>query len=282
MFNLFKNKKTTSYPAIVEEIHNEFNSAGEKLLQEANSLLQELNQKDIAKGERLAAVGFGKAKEAVTAVQAKLKLASTKEVADLAMYYNMNYPNNKFITEAQVKSICEKYGLIFGDTSMYKGFVPESKLKLIENFKLKGQDKIKLYLEITEYHNGDNVELPLSHLTDKDLTDFGIGYLSKRTDYCYITGGDRESLQGTKLFNDKIYDLFSHLKFVKATVVDQKLKIVAPQKDMEIPQGKQVVGYKIKDIPDPVVLQPVKGGYLIVCAWGDEASDEIVVNQQMN
>ena len=39
---------------------------------------------------------------------------------------------------------------------------------------------------------------------------------------------------------------------------------------------------KTVNIPDPVVLQPVCGGYLIVCAWGDEASDEIVVNQQMN
>lgn len=36
------------------------------------------------------------------------------------------------------------------------------------------------------------------------------------------------------------------------------------------------------NVPDPVVLQPVKGGFLIVCAWGEEASDEIVVNEKMN
>ena len=51
---------------------------------------------------------------------------------------------------------------------------------------------------------------------------------------------------------------------------------------MEVKLNQRVVGYKIQNIPDPVVLQPVCGGYLIVCAWGDEASDEIVVNQQMN
>lgn len=43
-------------------------------------------------------------------------------------------------------------------------------------------------------------------------------------------------------------------------------------------------GYKLtkKHIPDPVVLQPIKNGYLIITAWGDEASDELVVNQINN
>ena len=40
------------------------------------------------------------------------------------------------------------------------------------------------------------------------------------------------------------------------------------------------------EIPDPVVLQPVMFNktkyYLIVTAWGDEASDELVVNQNHN
>ena len=47
--------------------------------------------------------------------------------------------------------------------------------------------------------------------------------------------------------------------------------------------GMKLYGHLLrKHIPDPVVLQPVKGGYLIITAWGDEASDEIVVNQKMN
>ncbi|MBK8366268.1 MAG: hypothetical protein IPL10_02335 [Bacteroidetes bacterium] len=37
-----------------------------------------------------------------------------------------------------------------------------------------------------------------------------------------------------------------------------------------------------KVIPDPVVLQPVHYGFLIVTAWGDEASDDIVVNPKNN
>jgi hypothetical protein len=58
-------------------------------------------------------------------------------------------------------------------------------------------------------------------------------------------------------------------------------KICAPQTDFN------TSGYVVKDgfrlVYDPVVLQPVKDGhFLIVTAWGAEASDELVINQNHN
>ena len=46
MRNLFKRKEPEmvqegNYPAIVEQIHNEFNTAGENLLEEANKVLEQ-------------------------------------------------------------------------------------------------------------------------------------------------------------------------------------------------------------------------------------------------
>ena len=38
----------------------------------------------------------------------------------------------------------------------------------------------------------------------------------------------------------------------------------------------------IPELIDPVVLQRVVGGYLILSAWGPEASDPIVVNEINN
>lgn len=40
-------------------------------------------------------------------------------------------------------------------------------------------------------------------------------------------------------------------------------------------------GYQIV-AKDPIILQPVIGGYLIVTAWGDEAGDNLVVNEVKN
>jgi len=62
--------------------------------------------------------------------------------------------------------------------------------------------------------------------------------------------------------------------------------ICAPKKDMDL-KGLKKLGlffqsFTTVTFPDPVVLQPVKGGFLIVTAWGDEASDELVINSINN
>ena len=273
MFNFFNKSpktetkaSTSNYPAIVDEIHNEFFTAGDNILDEAKSLLTQLETHDITKGKRLAALGFGKTREAVAAIETENKLATTKEIAELVVYYKVNYPNNKFITEEQVKAICEKYGLVCGETSAYKGFVPESKLLLIENFKVKKQDEICAFIV-----DGNGRVLKGLH---KDVfnTNWTSGNLSMKKDF-FVTS-DREFMISNSFTN---FPVFSKVEFMPA-----ELKICAPLKDMEVKLNQRVVGYKIQNIPDPVVLQPVRGGYLIVCAWGDEASDEIVVNQQMN
>lgn len=266
----------SKYPQVVHDIHNEFYTAGDSILQEAESLLKELEVKDLAKGKRLAALGFGKTREAVVAIETENKLATTKEIADLVMYYRINYPNNKFITEEQVKQICEKYGLVCGDTTMYKGFVPENKLQIIEKFKLHSIDS-----DLVQLINTCVLNIPIGVYSLKKL---GI----KNNDYSYlIAGGKLEGRVDMEVeLKQKAISLGVREDCIYIERADNAigLKICAPLKDMEIPDTKHLVGYKIEDkpIPDPVVLQPVNGGYLIVCAWGDEASDEIVVNQNNN
>lgn len=64
--------------------------------------------------------------------------------------------------------------------------------------------------------------------------------------------------------------------------VKPAFKICAPESDFET-QRMQIVNHEITySIPDPIVLQPVKGGFLIVTKWGLEASDDLVKNEIMN
>ena len=177
------------YPKEVEAIHNEFFTAGDNILQEATCLLKQLEEKDLAKGKRLAALGFNKTREAVVAIETENKLATTKEIADLVMYYRVNYPNNKFITEEQVKQICEKYGLVCGETSMYKGFVPENKLFLIEQFKLKKKDVP--YAIITDSWHGDEI---VGFLKDEDIiSNYGKQCMLKNTHFYVVSGTECRS-----------------------------------------------------------------------------------------
>lgn len=59
----------------------------------------------------------------------------------------------------------------------------------------------------------------------------------------------------------------------------KKFKIVAPEKDFNT-QNKTRKGYEL--INDPIVLWPVKGGYLIISKWGLESQDESLVNEINN
>lgn len=59
-----------------------------------------------------------------------------------------------------------------------------------------------------------------------------------------------------------------------------RLKIIAPKSKLNT-KGRRVAGNKLL-IKDPIVLQPVENGYLIVTSWGLESSDPIVVNPVNN
>ena len=65
------------------------------------------------------------------------------------------------------------------------------------------------------------------------------------------------------------------------------LEIAAPLKDFNMDE-MEVKDFKLSkiEIPDPIVLKPVifnnQKHYLIVTAWGIEASDELVVNANHN
>lgn len=56
----------------------------------------------------------------------------------------------------------------------------------------------------------------------------------------------------------------------------QDLLIIAPEEKIDT-YGLVKHGHKLM-INDPIVLQPVQGGYLIVSSWGLEAGDPLVIN----
>jgi hypothetical protein len=69
-------------------------------------------------------------------------------------------------------------------------------------------------------------------------------------------------------------------KFEPGTTIPAKrLWIIAPEHKLTT-IGYSREGHKL--IKDPIVLQPVMGGYLIVTSWGLEASDPLVLNAKHN
>lgn len=255
----------------IAEIHNEFFTAGDKILKEALDIL-EPNKFLMDKARILERAGF---KSSVEVVKAK-SLSVTQEQADIIKQYQVCFPNNKFITDEQVKTINEKYGLVCAPIDRYTGFVPMSKLENISKFHFDEYNnrsflRPKLIKAIKTEYNSDKNILDKEKKINKELifsvsNDFG-----KYSYDTYIKLSNGESLCLSEWEDVSIKGLF----------------ICAPQKDINM-EGLEKYGVmyststKHKYIPDPVVLQPVKHGWLIVEAWGDEASDPIVVNETMN
>lgn len=244
MFKLFRKKVDTQ--AVIAKIHNEFDTAGEKLLMEAKRILSQ--DVDIDKGERLKKIGFSSTKAVTEAEETLKQKKDSEELAKLIEYYRQWYPSNKFITEEIVEAICKKYNLLCGDASRYKGDVPDKNLKEIEQFKLRDEEK-------TQRTN---------------LMDYYQMEMMSRM-YLSVQGVFSGSRSESKEFNPP--------KEVRTYLTTPAFKICAPETDFNT-MGMTKYGYKL--IPDPIVLQPVKGGYLIVSKWGLEASEETLVNEKEN
>lgn len=259
--NNLSNKK--GYPKEVLELHNEFQNTADRILKEANEILKNNANAELSKGRRLIDIGFRNAKQTDLAhsfsldssssndpeEQDSIRLNNEIKMAEQIQHYQFTYPDNKFITEEQVEIICKKYNLILGNVQRYKGFVPDTNLTAIENFEIKEDDAAKDYVCVGQGNLNWGLEIMASELKSKGW------HICPNTKY-------------------KIEDR------------PASLKICAPMPDMDMTGVKIENGYKMEPIqriiPDPVVLQGVKYGYLIITAWGDEASDEIVVNPKHN
>jgi len=261
MFNIFKSKK--SIQQTIETIHNEFDTAGEKLLQEAQRILSK--EIPAEKADRLSRLGFTSAKAVKEAEEIKKQKQINAEIAKLVEYYRVYYPNNKFITKEMVEAICKKYDLYCADISRYIGDVPLKNISEIESFTLRQEDmECRTALQ-------DHLDRESHFYAMQMMNTFG----QSRSILLGSPQFERPVMYNNeKLSPQRIEELSKDKRYIKPS-----LHICAPEKDFNT-YGMSKKGRFL--VPDPIVLQPVKGGYLIVSKWGLEASDEQVINETSN
>lgn len=275
---------TGKYSPEIEAIHHEFFTASDKLLAEANGILEEAAKINRGKIDRLLSLGFKQSREVEQTAPVFKKAELTKEQVELVKYYSQQYPLHKFITEEQVKGICQRWGLICGGVELFKGFIPEKNLKEIERFKLKGKEANTLIasnglvFENAEIRNHGNYY----HIYKKGSVGLH-SYAFQSTDGISFYGTDGHDLFGYNNPPEGVRVAQTNPRHITTFTLSNSLQICAPIKDMDLTGMVVKNGYRVeKEIPDPVVLQPVRGGYIILTAWGPEASDPDVVNERMN
>lgn len=256
------NKETEfdrEYPQVVKDIHNAFMNTGDKLLKEAQEMIENTSLKNEEKAQDLSEFGFVKTKEVQHLKEKETLIKESTEIQNAVLEAKRKYPLYKFIPEKQAKEICEKYSLVLGTTNQYKGFVPQKNVEDIKKFySIYPEDKIT-------YQKIRQSRFNWSFITENISKEEYERIKENKTNLPINIYGDNENV-------------------IKQPTI---LNICAPISDMETEGYKVVQGWKLeKEVPDPIVMidktfNNIKG-YIIITAWGNEASDPLVVNQDNN
>jgi hypothetical protein len=267
----------------VKQIHSAFDLESDALLVMPEDNFPE-KEKIEGKAERLKKLGFRRCSE-VGALERfdkdrEVYLKSLEEqrtVHEFAKKYRAKYPDLKFITKKQLNEICRKYNLVAKQVSEYVGDIPDQKLSEMEYWldeidDVDMPDCIYEYLLFTEVVDGKKSN-PMGMFSMVRSAQLQFTHLEKI----------RHRHKGrTPLSESEILEVFRNngvpeKQLLMSNIVSGKISspglvIAAPESMFRKPQ---------KNL-DPVVLQPVNGGYLVIAKWGEEANDPALTVPELN
>ena len=285
MENLQKNMTENE---LIQEIHETFYTEVDRLLTDANEYKEVVmtDKNIITKGERLKKLGFTSTKEVITADKYKRELKEVEDENQLKKttfeaieYFSQKYPNYKFITQASITKICEKYGLFYSDVSNYCGEVPEENLVHIENFRIKPEDISYIFQSYFISHSSFE-NRSIYHTLHLDQTMI-LGEIMKLCEPMFGYGTPEQTekkkeefqKEVDKILNGNVYEY--RVRNSRHEIKKSPLIIAAPPTDFNLADYDVKDNKLIQKIPDPVVFHPVfyKGVryYLIITAWANKS-----------
>lgn len=251
---------------IVQKIHADFRNSHIIIIDSLKDELKELSklkelEDQIKNAEKLRKLGFIQAKgselEQSELEKRKKAFEERQKLLSTIIGYTVKYPNYKYISESEVRRLCHKYNLVCGNVFRYTGEIPETNMAEIFRFK-----------ELVDERDIPEGKLIADNLLDR-LPKYEMINLHRNLE-------ENEYKRGTYSSTSLTYQ-----------EGPMPMKICAPVQYMDMVGVRVTDNYKMESSnpvkhTDPVVLQPVHEGYLIITAWGNEASDQLVVNPILN
>jgi len=166
---------------------------------------------------------------------------------------------SKFIIEPQLERICEKYDLYVRSLRFFLGDIPEKNIKDLMNF------KIDLY-----------------DIYEKDRNNAISEYIHKNSVFNPYNGIDLMNKSPIFVTLDELANIVNISNYLEIAAVKILFSIDAFTQSFDrIVNKKELEAKSIVEM-DPIILFKTNHGRLIITAWGDEANDELVANQNTN
>ncbi len=186
-----------------------------------------------------------------------------KEVAEngeLCQYYAQHYPHAKFLLESQLMLICEDFNLYVRPTRFFMGNIPEKNVRDLMNFRFYLKD-LEGIIEVANVPIDESALRNLNAITWQKLEDLRTSREIQVFNLPLFTSRYISIAAVKELFNERAFgEHFGNARLPKTA---------------ELPPKAQVDS-------DPLVLLKVRGGYLVITAWGPEANHELAINPKMN
>lgn len=290
---------------LIKEIHNEFDTAPERILQQALSIISEAQNSKVSleseiedKAIRLKNLGFVKnglvdklEKIEERNRQKDLIINMEMKMAEGIKYYAQTYPFLKFLPVSELDRICDKYGLVYAPVKHYKMPVPDKNLQEIENAQpLKSSDVQPDVVTRTYYDDSYNRKWGYNKVKEvlggNSFTDDEIRELAKKHNIPLLYNSTRDFFWkvGRKILTN---DNMCLTKEVVETSSRSGLFIAAPKDHFDLTgltfdKKKGYFQTTIQIKKDPIVFRYVKGGIQVLSKWGLEADDPALQMEILN
>lgn len=269
-------------PTPVEVIHAEFDSAQDRILDECDKVLAELQIPTETQIEKKASImeelGFVNSetiqqakilKERTQKVEQKINLTTTQ--AESIRYFKQKYPFEKFITVDELNRICEKYNLIHAPAQNYIKDIPEKNVIEMKNCKkLESKDFFESYdvLHLNQKHFKLNTPKFIIKTCVEGIELKNIKHNGHNNNMCI-----------NKFFNLPIgtkYYKYNTMDFKTITIDKKGLFVAAPKSHFNLDglTKKSKFGFfnvTVQEVKDPVVFEYCKNDICrIITKWGTD------------
>jgi len=278
---------------IIEQIHHEFKTAYLETFRIASDNTKDVFQ-DNLDYEKAISLGFSKSPSILKYQIEKVKYEENKDLLNQIKRFKIDYPLKKFITFKDAADILFKYNLVIAKPDKFIGDFPDKNIKDLANFELKEED-IRIFTKdcCDLYQTYESPEkrynmfyntqesFPLDFCFDRNSIVKFVRQIDSALENRVELLGQRINIEDYFISSSKNgYSIFKEEKFRSDRLLfsnKDKFLIIGTPDQFDIRSNERVSNGKIDALKDdPIIVKPVKHGFIIVTAWGDEAQlDEI-------